>query len=56
MSAADAVTYVLANAGVTPRDELDTFVVNIVKSFGNQGTLYKNQANTGVSNGGYGTL
>lgn len=56
MSAADAVTYVLANAGATPRDELDTFVVNVVKTFGKQGTLYKNQANTGVSNGGYGTL
>ncbi|KAK1252126.1 hypothetical protein MKX08_003313 [Trichoderma sp. CBMAI-0020] len=56
MSAADAVTYVLANAGASPRDELDTFVVNVVKTFGTQGTLYKNQANTGVSNGGYGAL
>jgi hypothetical protein len=56
LSAADAVTYVLANAGAAPRDELDTFVVNVVKSFGTQGTLYKSQTNTGVSNGGYGTL
>ncbi|KAF9889052.1 hypothetical protein FE257_008029 [Aspergillus nanangensis] len=56
LSAADAVTYVLQNAGASPRDELDTFVVNVVKSFGTDGTLYKNQANTGVSNGGYGTV
>ncbi|KOS20949.1 putative pectate lyase C [Escovopsis weberi] len=56
LSATDAVTYVLANAGASPRDELDIFVVNTVKSFGSQGMLYKSQGNTGVSNGGYGTL
>lgn len=56
MSAADCVTYVLANAGAAPRDELDTFVVNVAKSLGINGTLYKDQTDTGVSNGGYGTL
>jgi hypothetical protein len=56
MSAADAVTYVMENAGAQPRDELDTFVVKVASSLGTQGTLYKSQDDTGVSNGGYGTL
>ncbi|KAF2233064.1 polysaccharide lyase family 1 protein [Viridothelium virens] len=55
-SAAAAVTSVLANAGATPRDEVDTFAVNTVKSYGKSGTIYKSQADTGLSNGGYGTL
>ncbi|KAL7941076.1 polysaccharide lyase family 1 protein [Trichoderma barbatum] len=40
MSAADAVA----------------FVMNVVKSFGTEGTLYRHQEDTGISNGGYGTL
>ena len=56
LSAAEAVTYVLGNAGALPRDELDTFVVSQVQSYGTKGTLYKSQTSTGVSNGGYGTL
>ncbi|KAH6655768.1 polysaccharide lyase family 1 protein [Truncatella angustata] len=56
LSAADAVTYVLANAGASPRDEVDTYVVSTVKSYGTNGTLIKDQASTGLSNNGYGTL
>ena len=56
MSASQAYTSVLNSAGASPRDELDSFVVNAVRSLGTQGTIYKNQANTGLSNGGYGTL
>ena len=55
-SAASAVTSVLANAGATPRDEVDTFAVKTVSSYGTSGTIYKSQADTGLSNGGYGTL
>lgn len=51
MSAADAVAYVLQYAGAIPRDELDNFVVNVVRSFGTQGTLYRHQEDTGISNG-----
>lgn len=55
-SAADAYTYVLANVGASPRDEVDTFAVNTVRSLGTSGVIYTNQASTGLSNGGYGTL
>ncbi|KAJ5675714.1 hypothetical protein N7462_008611 [Penicillium macrosclerotiorum] len=56
LSAEEAVAYVLSNAGATPRDELDTYVVGLVESYGTKGALYKSQDDTGVSNGGYGTL
>ncbi|KAL5325469.1 hypothetical protein ACEPPN_006594 [Leptodophora sp. 'Broadleaf-Isolate-01'] len=55
-SAADAYTYVLANAGASPRDEVDAFAVSTVQSLGKSGVIYTNQASTGLSNGGYGTL
>lgn len=55
-SAADAFTAVLNAAGASPRDEVDTFAVNTAKSLGKSGMIYKSQANTGLSNGGYGTL
>ncbi|KAK7943331.1 polysaccharide lyase family 1 protein [Apiospora aurea] len=56
MSAADAYAYVVANAGAMPRDELDAFVVDSVKSLGTRGKIIKDQAATGLSNGGYGTI
>lgn len=56
MTAAEAYTYVPANAGASPRDEVDAFVVQTVQSLGKEGTIYKSQADTGLSNGGYGTL
>ncbi|KAF2092696.1 polysaccharide lyase family 1 protein [Rhizodiscina lignyota] len=55
-SASDAVTAVLNSAGASPRDEVDTFAVSAAKSFGTSGTIYESQADTGLSNGGYGTL
>ncbi|PMD50985.1 polysaccharide lyase family 1 protein [Hyaloscypha bicolor E] len=55
-SAADAYTYVLANAGASPRDEVDAFAVSTVQTLGTSGIIYTNQASTGLSNGGYGTL
>jgi len=56
LSAADAYTYVLANAGASPRDQVDAFAVSTVQSLGKSGVIYTNQASTGLSNGGYGTL
>jgi hypothetical protein len=56
LSAADAYAYVIANVGASPRDELDTYVVGTVQSLGTTGALITNQASTGLSNGGYGTI
>lgn len=56
MTAAEAYTYVIANAGASPRDEVDDFVVTTVESLGTDGVIYTNQASTGLTNGGYGTL
>jgi len=56
LTAAQAVTAVLANAGASPRDEVDAFAVSTAQSLGTSGKIYTNQANTGLSNGGYGTL
>ena len=56
LTAAQAVTDVLANAGASPRDEVDAFAIKTAQSLGKSGTIYTNQASTGLSNGGYGTL
>lgn len=56
LTAAEAVSYVFANAGASPRDEVDSFAVQTVQSLGKSGVIYTNQASTGLSNGGYGTL
>ncbi|KAI1850807.1 hypothetical protein JX265_013370 [Neoarthrinium moseri] len=56
LTAAEAVTYVLANAGASPRDEVDAYVVSSVLSYGTNGSLITNQASTGLSNNGYGSL
>jgi hypothetical protein len=56
MSTADAFFNVTAAAGVWPRDAVDQFVVNDTLSVGTKGSLYKNQANTGLANLGYGIL
>lgn len=56
LTAAQAYDYVLANAGAMPRDEVDAFAVTTVKSLGTTGKIYTNQASTGLTNGGYGTL
>jgi hypothetical protein len=56
LTAAEAYTYVLANAGASPRDEVDAYAVSTVSSLGTIGKIYTNQASTGLTNGGYGTL
>jgi hypothetical protein len=56
LSAADAYTSVLENAGATPRDEVDSYVVALVESLGTEGTIIGSQDDTGLSNGGYGKL
>jgi hypothetical protein len=56
MPAFDAYFNVTASAGVWPRDAVDQFVADDTLSIGTRGTLYKNQANTGLANQGYGIL
>lgn len=56
LTAAAAYTSVLANAGASPRDSVDAFVVSTVQSLGKTGTIFTNQASTGLANNGYGTL
>jgi hypothetical protein len=56
LTAAQAVTAVFAGAGASPRDEVDAFAVSTAQSLGKSGVIYTNQASTGLSNGGYGTL
>ena len=56
LTAAKAFTSVLANAGASPRDEVDTFAVSTAQSLGKSGKIYTSQTSTGLSNGGYGTL
>lgn len=56
LTAAQAYTYVLANAGASPRDQVDALAVSQVQSLGTSGAIIKSQTSTGLSNGGYGTL
>jgi autotransporter-associated beta strand protein len=68
MSAANAVIYNNSLAGVLPHDELDALVISQVKTLGKgttgkgvgttgpDGGLYTSQAQTGLSNNGYGTI
>jgi hypothetical protein len=56
LSAVDGYTYVIANAGASPRDELDAYVVSEATSLGTSGAIIKSQTSTGLTNGGYGTI
>ncbi|KAJ3873209.1 polysaccharide lyase family 1 protein [Lentinula edodes] len=56
LTAAEAYSYVIANAGASPRDEVDTYVVSTVESLGTDGAIITDQDSTGLSNDGYGTL
>lgn len=56
LPAAAAFTTVLARAGAVPRDAVDAFAAADVASLGTRGTLYKDQATTGLAGGGYGVL
>ena len=53
-SAAAAYSYVVANAGAQPRDQVDTLVVADVTSLGKKGSLWKTQTATNLGNSGYG--
>ena len=57
-SAAAAYADVLANAGCWPknRDQVDSLVVADVQSLGKTGQMWTDQAATGLTNSGYGTL
>ncbi|KAF7306503.1 Polysaccharide lyase family 1 protein [Mycena indigotica] len=56
LSPQSAYTTVLASVGASPRDEVDSFVISVVQSLGTKGAIVTNQASTGVSNNGYGSL
>ncbi len=55
-SAASAYSYVIANAGALPHDQVDTLVIDNVTSLGTSGSLWSSQTATGLSNDGYGTI
>jgi hypothetical protein len=56
LSASQAYASVIANAGASPRDSVDAYVVSTVQSLGKSGAIITNQASTGLANSGYGTL
>ena len=68
LSADLAFRFDVSSAGAFPRDEVDALIVSQIKTFGNGtvgtgagtagpgGGLYTSQAQTGLSNNGYGTL
>jgi hypothetical protein len=56
LTAAQVGTAVSAGAGASPRDKVDTIAVSTAQSLGKSGVTYTNQASTGLTNGGYGTL
>jgi len=67
-SAATAYRLTTSDAGALPRDQMDSLVINQVKTLGKgttgyvagtvgpNGSLYTSQAQTGLSNNGYGTI
>ena len=56
-SAADAYASVIAGAGASlHRDEVDTLVISDVTSLGTSGHLWTSPTQTGLANGGFGTL
>jgi hypothetical protein len=56
-SAQDSYAAVIANAGASlHRDQVDTLVINDVKSLGKSGQMWATQTATGLGNSGYGTL
>jgi hypothetical protein len=56
VSAAAAYASVIAGAGATPRDQVDTEVIADVTSLGTSGNLWTTQTATGLGNDGYGTI
>jgi len=56
-SASDAYSYVVSHVGASMhRDSVDQQVIGNVTSLGRQGSLWKHQTATGLSNDGYGIL
>jgi hypothetical protein len=55
-SAATGYAYDIAHSGALPRDDVDILVIADVTSLGATGRLWTSQSQTGLSNGGYGTL
>jgi hypothetical protein len=53
-SAANAYSYVVANAGAQPHDQVDSLVIANVTSLGRTGSLWTTQKATGLGNDGYG--
>jgi hypothetical protein len=53
-SAAAAYSYVVANAGALPRDQVDSQVIANLTSLGQKGSLWTTQKATGLGNDGYG--
>jgi hypothetical protein len=53
-SAANAYSYVAANAGAQPRDQVDSLVMGNVTSLGRTGSLWTTQKATNLGNDGYG--
>jgi hypothetical protein len=53
-SAADAYSYVIANAGAQPHDQVDKLVITDVTSLGQKGNLWTSQTTTELDNSGYG--
>jgi hypothetical protein len=55
-TAAAAYAHVIAGAGASPRDQVDTQVIANVTSLGTAGNLWTTQTATGLGNDGYGTI
>jgi hypothetical protein len=55
-SAADAYADDVAHSGALPHDVVDALVIADVESLGKSGRLWTSQSQTGLANGGYGTL
>ena len=53
-NATDAYSYVVANAGAQPRDQVDSLVIGNVTSLGKTGSLWTTQKATLLGNDGYG--
>jgi hypothetical protein len=56
LGAGSAYAEVVAKAGALPRDQVDTLVLNDVRSLGAAGDLWAHQTSTGLGNSGYGTI
>ena len=56
VSAPDAYRIDVSNAGAFPSDPLDALVISQVMSLGTSGNIITSPANTGLGNGGFGTI